>query len=140
MNFYRIEDFNQNDMRVGAIKYLKASEKHFWQNLISKYLLPLTMNSNEQYNLQRELKELKNMVAFTFFIFNSIWLLTIFLLQYENEKLYIKWIFTDNNGKEMQLQPIVLIFMIFFSSGKYWGGVLKGYVKRVVLHCAENRC
>ena len=105
-------------MGAGAAKKLNDSEIIFWKKLISKYLLPLE-RSNEPRYLQSELKELRNMVALTFLIFNSIWLLTIFLLQNENEKLYIKWIFTDNNGKDMQLQPIVLIFMIFFSPGNY---------------------
>ena len=113
-HFNRIEDTLLGN---GDIKFLKPKETRFWQELIPKYLLPLEKDAEKEKQVAAGLKELRDMCVFSFLMINSIWVLAVFLLQEQKHIIYISWIFTDKDGDELQLEPIALVFMIFFVVG-----------------------
>ena len=113
-HFNRIED---TLLGSGDIKFLKPKETRFWQELIPKYLLPLEKDAEKEKQVATGLKELRDMCVFSFLMINSIWVLAVFLLQEQKHIIYISWIFTDKDGDELQLEPIALVFMIFFVVG-----------------------
>ena len=53
----------------------------FWKDLITKYLKPLEKNAEQEKKVAAGLIELRNSVAFTFIMLNSIWVVAIFILQ-----------------------------------------------------------
>ncbi len=55
-------------------------------DLIEKYLKPLEKDAEKEKQMGLALKELRNQMVFSFLMINSIWCLTIFLLQ-ENKDL-----------------------------------------------------
>ena len=61
-------------------------EVTFWFDLIEKYLKPLEKDPEKEKQMGNALKELRNQMVFSFLMINSIWVLTIFLLQ-ENKDL-----------------------------------------------------
>lgn len=83
-----IED---DDLGNGPIKFLKQKEIGFWGELIEKYLKPLEKDKEKEQQITNGLKELKNQVAFSFLMINSIWVVTILLLQANKDKLYVEW-------------------------------------------------
>jgi chitin synthase len=109
---------------------LKVREVTFWQELIVKYLKPLEKDAEKEKQIAAGLKELRNAVVFSFLMINSIWVLTIFLLQENKDLLYIRWPFaakgpiisyddTDQTihleYEYLQLEPIGLLFVVFFA-------------------------
>ena len=118
------------DVGAGEIKKLKNRENKFWQELIEQYLKPLVKNADQQKKQEQGLKELRNSMVFSFLMINSIWVLTVFLLQQNKDKLNIKWplpsagpIITYDEDDDsihleyeyLSLEPIGLIFVIFFA-------------------------
>ena len=69
----------------------QARELVFWNELIAKYLTPLTQTKKEKADAAQGLKELRDSAAFSFLMINSIWVLTIYLLQRETDTLGLKW-------------------------------------------------
>ena len=69
----------------------QARELVFWNELIAKYLTPLTQTKKEKADAAQGLKELRDSAAFSFLMINSIWILTIYLLQRETDTLGVKW-------------------------------------------------
>ena len=63
----------------------------FWNELIVKYLKPLTQTKKEKADAAKGLKELRDSSAFSFLMINSIWVLTIYLLQDRKDTLGIRW-------------------------------------------------
>ena len=63
-----------------------SRELTFWIDLIDKYLKPLEKDAEKEKQMGNALKELRNQMVFSFLMINSIWTLTIFLLQ-ENKSL-----------------------------------------------------
>jgi len=63
-----------------------SREVRFWEGLIDKYLKPLEKDAEKEKQIGNALKELRNQMVFSFLMINSIWVLTIFLLQ-ENKDL-----------------------------------------------------
>ena len=61
---------------------------NFWFDLIEKYLKPLEKDADKEKKMGDALKELRNQMVFSFLMINSIWVLTIFLLQ-ENKDLVL---------------------------------------------------
>jgi hypothetical protein len=55
-------------------------------DLIDKYLKPLEKDAEKEKQMGVALMELRNQMVFSFLMINSIWTLTIFLLQ-ENKSL-----------------------------------------------------
>ncbi len=111
------------------MKKLKEKEVIFWKDLITKYLKPLEKNAEQEKKVAAGLIELRNSVAFTFIMLNSIWVVAIFILQDNKEDLSVRWSFdpqnvtiTYNEEKDqidfqfdyLYLDPIGLCFMAFF--------------------------
>ena len=67
-------------------------EVNFWCDLIEKYLKPLEKDAEKEKQMGNALKELRNQMVFSFLMINSIWVLTIFLLQ-ENKDLVLSTLF-----------------------------------------------
>ncbi len=102
----------------------------FWNELIDKYLKPLEKNAEQEKKVAAGLIELRNSVVFSFTMINSIWILTIFLLQEKKDQLSVPWPIaskgpniTYNPDDEtmhleyeyLNLEPIGLLFVIFFA-------------------------
>ncbi|KAH7639899.1 chitin synthase-like protein 2 [Dermatophagoides farinae] len=127
LNPYWIED---KDLKNGEVAYLHPAEIQFWKDLIEKYLFPIEQNKDHQARVASDLKELRNRVFFGFFMLNALFVLSVFLLQLNKEILHVDWplgvrenitINPDTNEfiveKEyLELEPIGLVFVIFFGS------------------------
>lgn len=126
-NPYWIEDEDLGDGDKGK---LKKRERRFWDQLILKYLKPLEKDPEKEKQVGTGLKELRDSVVFSFLMINSIWVLTIFLLQENKDLLFVRWplgpkgpniSFTDTDQtihlsyEYLQLEPIGLLFVIFFA-------------------------
>ena len=119
----------EKELGSGEVKKLKEKEVIFWKELITKYLKPLEKNVEQEKKVAAGLIELRNSVAFTFLMLNSIWIVAIFILQDNKSELSIRWSFdpqhlniTFNPDKDqidfkfdyLYLDPIGLCFMAFF--------------------------
>lgn len=126
-NPFWIED---EGLGSGEVKHLKEKEVTFWCELIEKYLKPLEKDVEKEKQAAAGLKELRNSAVFSFLMINSIWVLTIFLLQENKDLLYIRWPFAakgpildfDEDDQTLhityeylQLEPIGLLFVVFFA-------------------------
>uniref|UniRef100_T1PGZ3 chitin synthase n=1 Tax=Musca domestica TaxID=7370 RepID=T1PGZ3_MUSDO len=125
-NPYWIED---PDLRKGEVDYLSSAEIQFWKDLIDKYLFPIDNDPVEQARIAKDLKELRDSSVFAFFMVNALFVLIVFLLQLNKDKIHIKWPFGVNTNitynedtqevhisKEyLQLEPIGLVFVFFFA-------------------------
>ncbi|KAF7489320.1 Chitin synthase 8 [Sarcoptes scabiei] len=127
LNPYWIED---KDLKNGEVAYLHPAEILFWKDLLEKYLFPIEQNKEHQARVAADLKELRNRVFFGFFMLNALFVLSVFLLQLNKEILHVDWplgirenitINPETNEfiveKEyLELEPIGLVFVIFFGS------------------------
>ena len=84
-------EFEADGLGDGEDKKLKNKELVFWNELIVKYLKPLTQTKKEKADAAKGLKELRDSSAFSFLMINSIWVLTIYLLQDRKDTLGIRW-------------------------------------------------
>ena len=104
------------------VQLLDEDESTFWRDLIEVYLKPLKKDEDQEKKVSAGLLQLRNMVAFSFLMINSIWVLTIFMLQSYKDKIYIPWPVEDSNDDEeneeednnLKLEPIAFVFMVFF--------------------------
>uniref|UniRef100_A0A2R5LAW3 Putative conserved plasma membrane protein n=3 Tax=Ornithodoros turicata TaxID=34597 RepID=A0A2R5LAW3_9ACAR len=126
INPYWIED---KELKRGEVEYLPGAEIQFWKDLVEKYLYPIDENKQEQARIASNLKELRNRVVFAFFMLNALFILIVFLLQLNKKQLHVNWplgvktniTFVPDTSqviidKEyLQLEPIGLIFVIFFA-------------------------
>ncbi|XP_028966914.1 chitin synthase chs-2 [Galendromus occidentalis] len=124
-NPYWIED---EGLKHGEVEALSDQETTFWKDMIKKYLYPIDENKEQQARIARDLIELRNKVVFAFIMFNALFILIVFLLQLNKKQLHINWplgvktnitFIPDTSQviieKEyLQLEPIGLIFVIFF--------------------------
>ncbi|KAF2354061.1 hypothetical protein FHG87_015185 [Trinorchestia longiramus] len=127
VNPYWIED--EKSVGKGEINYMPPKEVQFWKDLIAKYLFPLNKNAEEQKRIQVQLKELRNISVFSFTMMNCIFVIIVFLLQLNKDKIHITWplgiktnITYDPDTNEihiskeyLQLEPIGLVFVFFFA-------------------------
>nr|QCI31493.1 chitin synthase [Grandidierella japonica] len=127
VNPYWIED--EKAVRRGKIDYLPANEVTFFKSLIEKYLFPLNKDAAEQKKIEEQLKELRNIAVFSFTMMNAIFVIIVFLLQLNKDKIHINWplgvksnITYDPESGEihiskeyLQLEPIGLVFVFFFA-------------------------
>ncbi|KAA0193149.1 hypothetical protein HAZT_HAZT001339 [Hyalella azteca] len=70
---------------------MPPKEIQFWKDLIAKYLFPLNKNAEEQKRIQLQLKELRNISVFSFCMMNAIFVIIVFLLQLNKDKIHITW-------------------------------------------------
>lgn len=127
LNPYWIED---KELKNGEVAYLHPAEVQFWKDLIDKYLYPIDNDKGQQARVASDLKELRNRVFFGFFMINALFILSVFLMQLNKETLHIDWPFgvreniTINpetneyivDKAYLELEPIGLVFVIFFGS------------------------
>lgn len=71
------------------VLHLSDHETQFWRDLIEKYLFPLDANKEDESRVSRELKDLRDKVMFGVLMLNGIFILTIFLLQLNRDRLSI---------------------------------------------------
>lgn len=91
----------------GKICQLSQHETQFWKDLIQQYLHPITMDENDQKQLQDELISLRNNASFGFWFVNFLWVLFNFMIQ------------KNPNLNEMRIgsittYPLGFLFLIFF--------------------------
>lgn len=78
-------------LKRGVVGELEKSELQFWKDLIEKYLYPLNKNVEEQRKTALELKDLRNISVFSFTMLNAIFVLIVFLLQLNKDKIHVQW-------------------------------------------------
>nr|AGB51153.1 chitin synthase 1 variant B [Bactrocera dorsalis] len=125
-NPFWIED---QDLRKGEVDFLSSTEIQFWKDLIDKYLFPIDNDPVEQARIAADLIDLRNKSVFAFFMANALFVLIVFLLQLNKDKLHVVWpLGVKTNityieetsevhiSKEyLQLEPIGLVFVFFFA-------------------------
>lgn len=75
----------------GPMTHLSENEMQFWKDMLDKYLHPIDENKEEKARISAELKELRNKAVFSFFMFNALFILIVFLLQLHKDNLYLNW-------------------------------------------------
>jgi len=125
INPFWIED---RDLGRGEVDYLSGPEVQFWKDLIEKYLYPLDADKAKQALITQGLKELRDTVVFYFAMGNAIFVIIVFLLTLNKDKIYLNWPFgikeniTINEEtldvlitKEyLHLEPIGIVLVFFF--------------------------
>merc|ERR1719239_462549 len=120
-----IED---RELGRGEVDYLSGAEIQFWKDLIEKYLHPLDADKQKQDALTAGLKELRNNVVFSFGMMNAVFVLIVFLLTLNKDKIYLDWPFgikeniTINEDTQevlvtkeyLHLEPIGIVLVFFF--------------------------
>lgn len=126
INPFWIED---KSLRKGPVAFLSTAEQQFWRDLIDKYLYPIDEDKDEKARIAADLIELRNKSVFSFFMINALFVLIVFLLQLNKDKLHLDWpIGVKTNittiaetseiiiSKEyLHLEPIGLVFVFFFA-------------------------
>ena len=118
------------DLGRGEEISLDPRENQFWEGLIKEYLMPEKKKTDEEAEaVQNKLLEMRNQMVFSFLMINSIWIVTMFLMQQYKDVLGIKWKFTAtvtsmewNLDDEIifltydydKLEPIGLFFIFWF--------------------------
>ena len=73
-------------------KRLDEEENQFWEEIIKVYLMPEKKKTEQEAkDVQQKLLELRNQMVFSFLMINSIWIVTMFLMQQYKDVLGIKW-------------------------------------------------
>merc|ERR1712142_963183 len=125
INPFWIED---RDLGRGEVDYLSGAEIQFWKDLIEKYLHPLDADKDKQALITKGLAELRNNVVFSFAIMNAIFVLIVFLLTLNKDRIYLDWPFGVRQNitfleesfevivtKEyLHLEPIGIVLVFFF--------------------------
>jgi len=88
INPFWIED---KSLRKGPVAFLSAAEQQFWRDLIDKYLYPIDEDKDEKARIAADLIELRNKSVFSFFMINALFVLIVFLLQLNKDKLHLDW-------------------------------------------------
>nr|WPA93971.1 chitin synthase 1 [Cacopsylla chinensis] len=126
INPYWIED---KELKKGPVAFISPSERAFWVDLIDKYLYPIDNDKAEQSRIAADLKDLRDQSVFSFFMVNALFVVIVFLLQLNKDKLHFRWPFgvktniTFNEATQeviitkeyLQLEPIGLVFVFFFA-------------------------
>ncbi|XP_069036070.1 chitin synthase chs-1-like [Lepisosteus oculatus] len=99
---------------------LDDDEVLFWEDLIERYLKPLSEDKAKQAQIKKDLKSLRNKVTFTFFIINCLWVVATFFLQAIGSPVSIKIPKIYSNGsiakdQNIFIDPIGLMFLLSFA-------------------------
>ncbi|CAD6197537.1 unnamed protein product [Caenorhabditis auriculariae] len=114
-------------------EFIEPEEENFWNDVIDKYLFPLSMDSKEMERIRAGLLELRNRVTAGFFMLNIVFIIVVLVLQLQKDCLHIEWPLgpkfnhtvrlCNGDSKEevwkmtrLQLEPIGLVFLLFFMS------------------------
>uniref|UniRef100_A0A915I1B1 Uncharacterized protein n=1 Tax=Romanomermis culicivorax TaxID=13658 RepID=A0A915I1B1_ROMCU len=82
---------NDRSLQQAVHDRLDSEEEHFWRELITKYLSPLSFDQDYKSRLNLELKRLRNRSCFAFFMLNGLFILIVLLLQLKKDCLHIEW-------------------------------------------------
>ncbi len=118
LNPYWMED---KHLRSCDVAYLQPSELQFWNELINKYLYPFENNNDFRARFGSELTKFRNVVLFAYFMINALFLVIVFSLQLNKDKIHVGWNlgFRENItiiahiNESVSLEPIEIIFTIF---------------------------
>lgn len=81
----------EKSLRKGPVAFLSVAEQQFWRDLIDKYLYPIDEDKDEKARIAADLIELRNKSVFSFFMINALFVLIVFLLQLNKDKLHLDW-------------------------------------------------
>ncbi|KAI1727540.1 chitin synthase domain-containing protein [Ditylenchus destructor] len=112
---------------------IDAEEESFWIDMIEKYLQPVAVDSKEQERIRVGLLELRNKMCSAFFMINVVFIIVVLVLQMQKDCLHIEWPLgpkfnhsitpCNSDSREeiwvmtrLQLEPIGLVFLVFFMS------------------------
>ncbi|XP_048522963.1 chitin synthase chs-2 [Dendroctonus ponderosae] len=111
----------------GHVTFLEKKEELFWKKLLDAYLHPV---EDDKEKVARDLKDLRDRMAMSFFFINIIFVVVVFLLTIKKEILHLQWPFNPKvnftyssalNVNEiiiqktyLELEPIGFVFLIFF--------------------------
>ncbi|QQP39313.1 Chitin synthase_ putative [Caligus rogercresseyi] len=96
---------DSKDLQKKEVEFTSSEETSFWKDLIKTYLTPdlsretilrerdQPMKKNEDNALEKKqgLEALRNQVVLTFIIINSLFVVTVFLLQQQKDIIHINW-------------------------------------------------
>lgn len=82
------------------------------QDLIDSYLWPLVKDKKKEEKEAMELKQLRNSLSAAFLLLNAIFIVVIFSLQLNMDKLSIPW----PCGEGMRVEPLGFVFMVMFGA------------------------
>jgi hypothetical protein len=77
------------------VDFLKQTEILFWQNMIKKYLMPLSPSPVDQAKQKKELAEYRDGFIFTFVMINVLYIVAIIMLQFQAD-FKIDWILFES--------------------------------------------
>lgn len=143
VNPYWLENNKENNEKCPLLMKAKKQvinpvELSFWNSFIEQYLKPLNEDKEEKKRISEGLKDLRNQMVMSFLILNSIWVVTIFLLQQNKDTLFIKWPWgakdlmiefdrelssssasrvseIEIKQTYLELEPLGVVFMAFFA-------------------------
>ncbi|GMT13973.1 hypothetical protein PFISCL1PPCAC_28692, partial [Pristionchus fissidentatus] len=112
---------------------LEPEEEKFWVEVIEKYLFPIAADPKEQERIRAGLIDLRNRTVSGFFMLNVVFIIVVLVLQLQKDCLHIEWpigpkfnhTITPCYGgttkevwvmSRLQLEPIGLVFLVFFMS------------------------
>ncbi|CAC5410040.1 CHS1 [Mytilus coruscus] len=87
---------------------IKKEETDFWNEILDKYLIPIVEDKQEKKKIQKELKSLRNNVAFGFLLVNFLFATAIFQLQNNEDQLKSFYILKE-------YEPLSVTFLVVFA-------------------------
>jgi hypothetical protein len=104
----------------GRVSELDDGDKHFWKELIDKYLYPLIIDKTEREKAALQLKELRNKATFAFLLIDVLLIALLETVSFSidtDSSLGIKWNCTDpisHDETQVELDPFAILFIIVF--------------------------
>lgn len=123
-----------DELGKGRVSFIIKKEENFWNDVIEAYLKPIPMDEEtrkKNEKVAKDLKDLRNKCIFQFLMINTLYILMIFVMQLNKDKLHIEWPFgstyniTYNNENpyiiyveeySLRLEPIGCVFIVTFFS------------------------
>ncbi|CAG9760021.1 unnamed protein product [Ceutorhynchus assimilis] len=121
--------FYDGELIRGRVTFLDKKEENFWKDLLDKYLHPI---EDDKEKVAKDLKDLRDKMAMSFFFINIMFVTVTFLLTLKKEILHLNWPFNPSvnftysaatnineiivNKTYLELEPIGFVFLIFFFS------------------------
>ncbi|XP_071170983.1 uncharacterized protein [Mytilus edulis] len=87
---------------------IKEDEIEFWQELLPVYLIPINEDKQKKKEIQKELKYLRNNVAFGILLVNFLFATAIFQLQNNEDQLKSFYILNE-------YEPLSVTFLVVFA-------------------------
>ncbi|XP_063433514.1 chitin synthase chs-2-like [Mytilus trossulus] len=87
---------------------IEKNETEFWSDILEKYLKPIVENKQKKEEIQKELKTLRNNVAFGFLLMNFLFATAVFQLQNNEDQLKSFYILKE-------YEPLSVTFLVVFA-------------------------